>query len=166
MSSETFLTKKILFLELMNGSGLTALFLLTCLFFWEKQKMWQQSANFSHSLRWESLNAPWEFQTEPLRYFFMSNHKNNLHFSSFFLAVLLAASLSVSLCVFLSICVRFSFCRSLTFFVSFFSDWLSVNYCVCVCILWCWRMWPGLCANVYMYVISQMVSQSSKLYRL
>ena len=27
-------------------------FLVTCLFFWEKQKVWQQSANHSLSLRW------------------------------------------------------------------------------------------------------------------
>ena len=56
-------------------------FLLTCLFSWEKQKVWRQSANHSHSLRWELKTAPWEFQTKLLHYFFLSNNKSNLHFT-------------------------------------------------------------------------------------
>ena len=44
--------------------------------------MWRQSANHSHSLRWEYKTAPWEFQTKLLHYFFLSNNKSNLHFTS------------------------------------------------------------------------------------
>jgi len=36
-----------------SRSGLAAFFLLTYLFFWEMYKIWRQTANFSHSLRWE-----------------------------------------------------------------------------------------------------------------
>ena len=43
--------------------------------------MWRQSANHSHSLRWEQKTAPWEFQTKLLDYFFLSNNKSNLHFT-------------------------------------------------------------------------------------
>jgi len=43
--------------------------------------MWQQSANHSLSLRWAYKTAPWEFQTQPLHYFFTSNNKSNLHFT-------------------------------------------------------------------------------------
>jgi len=32
--------------------GLATFFLLICLFFWEEYKMWRQSANLSHPLRW------------------------------------------------------------------------------------------------------------------
>ena len=43
--------------------------------------MWRQSANHSHSLRWEQKTTPWEFQTKLLHYFFLSNNKSNLHFA-------------------------------------------------------------------------------------
>jgi len=56
-------------------------FLLTCLFSWEKQKMWRQSANHSLSLRWASKTAPWEFQTKLLHHFFTSNNKSNVYFT-------------------------------------------------------------------------------------
>ena len=72
-------------------------FLLACLFFWEKQKMWRQSANHSHSLRWESKTAPWEFQTKLLHYFFLSNNKSNLH--QLRLVTRLSASCNVYACV-------------------------------------------------------------------
>ena len=45
--------------------------------------MWWQSANHSHSLRWELKTAPWEFQKKLLHYLFLSNNTNNLHFRSF-----------------------------------------------------------------------------------
>jgi len=48
--------------------------------------MWRQSANHSHSLRWEWKTAPWEFQTKLLHYFFLSNNQSNLHFTRFTLS--------------------------------------------------------------------------------
>jgi len=60
-------------------SGLTAFFPFTCLFFWEKYKMWQQSKNHSRSLQWEQETLPREFQTKLLQYFFISINKSNLH---------------------------------------------------------------------------------------
>ena len=38
-------------------------FLLTCLFFLEKYKMWRQLANHSLSLLWAQKTVPWDFQT-------------------------------------------------------------------------------------------------------
>ena len=43
--------------------------------------MWRQSANHSHSLRWEEKTAPWEFQTKLLHYFFLIHNESNLHFT-------------------------------------------------------------------------------------
>jgi len=41
--------------------------------------MQRQSANHSHSLRWERKTSPWEFQAKLLHCFFMSNNKSNIH---------------------------------------------------------------------------------------
>ena len=62
-------------------------FLLTCLFFFSKVED-VTTISKSQSLTSVSITAPWEFQTKLLLYFFTSNKKSKLHFTSLSVALM------------------------------------------------------------------------------